>query len=153
MTYQGREMRDLINKWLASKVYAEYLEKRKKMTQNRLLTKVELEDIINSILAIWNMPKEQREELELIDHVHFSTISKLELFKQLAKTLSTWYMYLNRHLRNEEYELCAKLRDVIQIEQTAFYELIEKYCYEFEPQNDLISIEIIDSEVRKVFNI
>lgn len=153
MINKGREMRELINRWLASKIYKEYTLKKEKMSLNKTLTKTELDEICNSIIALYDLTPEQRDDFDFIEELSIETLSKTELFKQLTKTLSTWYMYLKKHVELEDYELCAKIRDVITIEKQEFYSILSKYSHEFNIKEDYNTITIIEHEIRKVFNL
>ena len=153
MSTGKEEMRHFILKWVNSKIYKNFLKQKEKMKSNKLFTKDELIELCHSIMALYELSEEERSEFEFLDEVAIASMPKLELYKQFSKTLSTWYAYLNRHVIAEDYELCAMIRDIIEIEKREFYMLLKKYCVEYNLVEDFKTIAMVEFEIRKVFSI
>ena len=152
MSKSRDEMKKWLQAWAASKVYKEFKEKKDLMKQ-RSLNKQELIALCNSIIELNNLPYEEKMEFELFEEIAICSSRKIELYKELVKNLSIWYQYLYKYLLKEEYEMCALLRDVIQIEKNDFYLLLAKYCQEFEVHADTESIKMVDNQIKQLFGI
>lgn len=152
MSKNKDEMKKWLQAWAASKVYKQFKE-RKELMKQRSLNKQELIALCHSIIELNNLPYEEKMEFELFEEIAIASSRKLELYKDLVKNLSTWYQYLSFYLNQEEYEICALLRDVVDIEKNDFYILISKYSPEFESEADYESIIQVDNQIKTIFGI
>lgn len=149
---QKDDMKRWLISWANSKLYKEFKEKRDLM-KKRSLTKPELIALCQSVIQLNELPYEEKAEFDFLEEVAIASSTKLNLYKELAKNLSTWYWYLKTYLDLEDFETCALLRDVITIEKQDFFLLLSKYCQEFDAAADSDSIIQVDEHIRTVFEI
>ncbi len=157
-------MKDLIFNFENSEFYKEF---KRKLDQNRaeaglfnkkyfglfkrkmaevMLTTHELEQEVNTILQYANLNIEYDHKI----HHNFMLTPKEDLFKDFVTTLSQWHYYLNHQSSLENYELCAKIRDVVKIEVEFFTDALKEFCPEYITQ-DLELIDYCLNEVQSTF--
>ena len=128
-------MRKEIDNWKNSKKFAELqnlLKERKQllielkfeiMNKEEELTREELIEVIDSII----MANEIACEVDF-NYNYFSIISTTEDIQiEYISKMADWFYYLKKYLALEEFELCAGIRDVIEIECKEFYELCKNH--------------------------
>jgi len=161
-------MKNLINNWLQSKKYIELknqldekrskflgsiaeVSKFKKINAMPKLTKNELIQQVDVLLKFSQATDFERYEYEHKTFLVFSTTDKTALFYELSNQLICWYFYLSEQSSEEEYELCAKIRDSIEIEKHEFLQALIKYCPSYEEIIDEELIKDIDAQIKKTF--
>jgi hypothetical protein len=131
-------MRADINKWINSpkyKAFKQELEEKKqelfelktfymnKENDNDLSPK-ELFEYIKVLKDIYA----SKDGTEDYDDDYFKVVGeKKEILSEYKMRQYAWFVHLGRNLLNEEYELCAEIRDIIILEEKEFIELIDKY--------------------------
>lgn len=155
-------MKKLIEAWEKSKKNTQFqaeLEQNRKKNIEMILslrtkinevgtfyTRKELEDILNEILAIDRTTI--NEDIGWITEISCSKVTKDELFIQFISTIATWYMYLGHYERKEDYELCAKILDVLAIERQEFIDILMAKYGEIN-EIDIEYIDLIFEEYQK----
>lgn len=128
-------MNELNKNWKNSKKYAELQEQMKQkkqellelkhdiMAKDEYYTKTELIQLIKAI-------KEADEiacEVDY-DYQYFSVLgTQDEIMAEYIEKLASWFVYLRKYLEIEEFEICAGIRDVVDIEKRTFYDLCLRY--------------------------
>lgn len=128
-------MKDELNKWKSSKKYAEFQEQLKIRKQELIELKLDImakdeyytrDELIMLIQAI----KEADEiacEVEY-DYHYFAVLgTQDEIMAEYIQKLASWFVYLRKYLALEEFEICAGIRDVVEIEKRTFYDLCLRY--------------------------
>lgn len=128
-------MREQINNWKNSKKFAELQEQLKEKKQQLINLKFDImakeefltrDELIQLIKAI-----KEADEINCevdYDYHYFAILgTQDEIMGEYIDKLANWFMYLKKYLDREEYEICAGIRDCIQIEQKTFYDLCLRY--------------------------
>lgn len=133
-------MKDLILKWKQSKKYALFQEKMQEKKNLLLQLKTNImsneqegegfsrEELINIIRLIKEIDLEEKEETDEFDVNYFSVVGNSEdiLIEYLQKQYM-WFRYLMDYILDEEFEIAAELRDVIEIEENQIIRLINEH--------------------------
>jgi len=161
-------MKELINNWLQSQKYRdlkkqfdekrkyflnslEQVSKFKKENPMPKLTKQQLIEQINTLLIFDKASEYDRFEYEHKTFSIFSTTDKTTLFYDISNQLICWYFHLYEQVQEEEFELCAKIRDVIEIEKREFMQALIKYHPQYEEIIDEDLLKDIDVEIKRIF--
>ena len=118
----------------------------------KYFTPTELESMCQSILMYSKIPFGRREELDVEHEAYLRNSTKEKLFKDITKTLTTWYFYLSIHIKIENYELCSLIKQTIEVEKKEFMFYLKKFCIEYEKE-DKQFLEEIEKEIREFYKI
>jgi len=130
-------MRKEINNWKNSSKYKEFQAKlnikRQELFElkNEIMDKKdselsneELKDLIKIIKALDKEPR----SVDEFDYNYFSIIGTREdILHEYMSRMMNWFFYLGVNILDEEFELCAELRDVIAIEKKQMLYSLEEY--------------------------
>lgn len=157
---------DYLKKWVNSskyKSFQEALEQKKenlinlKINKKKLLqqkkgtmTREELESVVDTIIYFDSLTQADKDEIDWIVENNMSNISQKTAFFEYTKNLINWYFWLNYFLSKEDFEMAAKLRDVIEIEVKEFKYSIMKFCEWFD-ETDLTIANETNTEIKKMF--
>lgn len=135
------DMKRHIQNWMASKKYAqvqkELEERRNKLTEimeydkEKLIeymnsygvAKNKLSELVNQIIEQEATPANS--EFNWFNESYMSATSKTKLLSRFTYNLMTWYTYVLIYQRLEDYEFCAKLKQVIDIDKKELLETID----------------------------
>jgi len=130
---ENNDMRKFIDFWVQSKKYKKLREKlenlRNEMIEvhnldrEQLLNYVKennfgikkLNEILDDYITILYYSDEEKQEL-CIEHLVNKGVTVKELLTELTRNLIKWYTYLYTYEKAEAYELCAKIKQVIDLE-------------------------------------
>lgn len=161
------EMKKFIQAWKTSKKYAEIkneLEKRKKELShimsldksalvehmnNHGLSRDELNAMIQSILEYDSLTPEEKKEFEWINEDIVLIKDKSELYLDFIRTMMTWYTYVYIYQTLEEYEMCAQIKKVIEVEKREFINTLTSY-YDFDASDEELLAQIENDVVRRI---
>ena len=104
------------------------------------LSTKEVLSIINSIEEFYALDDEDKEAFDWLDR-SLKNISKEELTNEYLQMLVKWYFYQYRYEINQQYEICARIRDVVQMETDEFKRMLTSY-YTFDDEDQQIVDEI-----------
>lgn len=110
------------------------------MKNEKLMTKKELEKFIDDILE---SSKESEGDIEWLQMILLQDITRDDMFIQFIKTVHTWYIYLFVHERKENYELCARIMQVLQAETDDLRRMIE-IKFKFTPDDESYIQDILE---------
>lgn len=163
------EFKHFMDAWNNSSIYLKLkaqLEKKKQellefkftkeqyaMSINNIYTKEDVEKMVDLIFFNFNLPDSYKQEIDYLEEIRIRNTTKKELYFEFGKELVHWHYLLKVYIDLEDYELAAKIRDVIYIKNIEFKERLEKYCETFEEAEDDNFIHISVTEVRKIFGV
>jgi hypothetical protein len=126
------------------------LEKLTKQKENTM-TKEELENTLNTIIAFDALSQADKDEIEWIVENNMIAVSRQTAFHDFNRNLVNWYFWLRYYIAMEDFEIAAKLRDVIQIEKKEFILSISSYCSWFSEEEDIAQIERDEEFIKQMF--
>ena len=153
------EMKLAIANWKKSRKYLEFQELLKAKKQELIELKFEImiskdeyytrDELVALINAI-KLSEEIECEVDY-DYNYFSILgTQEEILAEYISKLSEWFMYLKIYIYKEEFEICAGIRDVIEIEKNTFYDICLRYRGEDQEFLDKI-ISLPDEIYEKIF--
>jgi hypothetical protein len=158
--------KDSLNAWLTSDKYKQFQQqlqnKKKNLLEQKNLYKQmlngrtpiedsELEQTCNIIIQFFSLPEDEKEELNWLTELNMNRYSKKELYFEFSRCLINWYFYLKNCLEREQYELAAKLRDVISIEIIEFRDALERYYADYIEADEEEIIQFTHETIKKEF--
>lgn len=123
-----------------------------KKTKIQIMSDSELEEMVDNILEFNNLNQTEKNEYFFLIESKALMYSKRELYHQFIKNMISWFYHLRKCIDLEKYELCAKIRDVIQVEKSEFYSTLQ-FCFEGFYEKDIKEIKKIENELKKQFEI
>lgn len=155
------EMKRFIDNWLISKKYAEL---KRKLNLRPKAMEIEIQDIIKHLretgltrieliaschnrVAYDEMDPEEKLEFEWMQAEFLVANTREEIIKKFITTLLEWYGYIHIHQQKEDYELCAQIKKVVEIEKKEFLAILEDY---FEHSDD--NLEVIKHIEESIIN-
>lgn len=118
----------MIEAWQASRKHQELKRKLKSRRMYTLNTE-EIQKIIEGIFEFNELTDEEKESFDWLDIETKDTITKGDLIQSLIEVLIKWNFYLYKYELSEEFELCCKLRDVIEIEVDECRRMVRTYFF------------------------
>ncbi len=157
-------MKDLINNWKKSSKYLEFQFKLNQAKQkafeikSHILTDENIESTTDEQLdsfidIIKELDGQFVDDEHNFDYNYFSVIgTESEIILEYLQKQKVWFIYLNRCLKEEKYELAAKLRDAIKIEKRLLNNLIFKYRPELISDEFNSKIDLVENEFYNIIN-
>ena len=136
----------IIDAWEKSRKLQE-LKVKLKSRRMYTLSKKELEGMIESIVDCYILDNEDKEAFDWLDPEMLNVSVKDDIIRSLIQTLIKWNFYLIQYENTQDYEFCAKIRDVITVEINECIRIIESY-YILE-DGDFELIEELRTDARK----
>ena len=138
----------MIDNWEASRKYANFKKKlNQKMQMN--MNKKEILKAIESIKEFSALDAEDKEAFDFLDEVARNQTSKEDIVYSLIQTLLRWHFYLLKYQLKEEYELCAQIRDTIELEIDECRRMIATY-FIVEPGDEQMYENIKEESLKRV---
>lgn len=97
-----------------------------------IMNETEINKMIDDILEYESLSDVQKEKLDFFEEDYMATVKKESIYISLTKSLTKWYIHQIIYQNFENYELCARIRDVVELEINDSKRLIETY---FNPIN------------------
>lgn len=114
MEDEENEWRKIINNWEISRNFN--FSKRKLNSRRMYILKTdELLTIIECAKDFHTLDDEDKEAFDFLDR-DLDNTTKDEILTHYIQMLVKWYFYQLKYEINQEYEICAKIRDMIKIE-------------------------------------
>lgn len=121
---------------------------KEKMDTTTRFTPEELEEFTSKVIAWDRIPEEEK----LRHSDLFYNSPQADLVYDITKTIVGYGYHLKTAVDSENFELCCKIRDCIEIERKEFIYCMERFHPQFDPS--IVSVlENIVAEVRKVFQV
>lgn len=131
-----QDWKRMIYNWQISQKHADLkLKLKRKKVYN--LTKKEIEQIIEDVFEFENLSEEDKEAFDWLDPNVIITQNKEELILSLIETMLQWYYYQLKYEKLQDFELCAKIRDIIDIEINDYKRIAETY-YSIHEDEDIM---------------
>lgn len=163
------EFKGFMDSWNNSNIYlklkAQLEEKRKallefkyteaqiNMAKKNIFSKKEIEQMADDVIFNFNLPAIYKDEQDYLWEQRIISTPKVELYADFNKEIMNWHYYLKIYISKEDYELAAKIRDVIHIKIIEFKENLEKYCEDFNEADEDEMISHIIFELRRIFQV
>jgi hypothetical protein len=107
----------------------------------------EIKELINNILEVDDLSEEDKQELEAITGLCIQLSTKNDILVDFEKNLWIWYTYLYIFQKQENYEMCMKITQVINRETTETINNLNVY-FEFDSYDE----QYIDDLNNKIYN-
>jgi len=130
----------MIAAWQVSRKH-QLIKNKLKSRRMYILTTKELLEIFDEIMEFDSLSDEDKEAFDWLDVEFKETTSKDDLILSLIQTLIKWHFYMKKYELAQEYEICAKIRDVITIEINECRRMIRSYFF-IEEEDEQMYINI-----------
>jgi len=169
MANKKDDMRNLIDAWTKSKKHKEL---RKQIEAHRVqlnnivqldkkdlinyievngFSKEQINKLVDNVLSFEELPIDDQEEFGWISEINMSFVDKNELYLDFIINMYTWNVYVYCMQISENYEICAKLQKVIELEKKQLASNLHIY-FTFEEEDKEI-ISKIESDIKsKLFS-
>lgn len=108
---------------------------------------IKVAELINNILEVDDLSEEDKQELEAITGLCIQLSTKNDILVDFEKNLWIWYTYLYIFQKQENYEMCMKITQVINRETTETINNLNVY-FEFDSYDE----QYIDDLNNKIYN-
>lgn len=160
------EFNQMMNSWINSNKYKKLREelikktnalmeldvnKRDEIIEHIISSGMTEEELINNCTSIIELDSSviNQEDLEWWSFQNAMGKDKEEMYRDINKTLITWYAYLKIYQEKEHFELCADITKCIDIELKDFLYMIETY-FDIDDQDKENTI-YINNQLKKLF--
>lgn len=116
----------IMQTWKSSRKHHQLKQRIKKLEMFNI-TQKELEEMITGIMTFNDLSDEDKEAFDWLDLEVKNNATKMDVVQSLIETLLKWYYHQVKYERLELYELCAKIRDVIDVEISEARRIINTY--------------------------
>jgi galactokinase len=120
------DWKNMIHIWIHSQQHKKIKKKLKSRRMYTLNTK-EILEAIKAINEFDSLSDEEKESIDWLDPEMQSLTSKKQLIQSLIESLSRWHFYMRRYELTQEYEICAKIRDVVSCEVSECRRMVKTY--------------------------
>lgn len=164
---EKKEMENLIRNWMTSKKYSEIrkeLDKKREELKNIMnldknkvllyfkdngLNKEEIIKMANDIIEYDSLSEEDKAEFIWITDNIYSIKTKDEIYFDFLRAIITWYTYILIYQKIEDYETCALLKKVVEIEKREVIRNISNY-FTFESEDEELIKQIEEEVIKKM---
>lgn len=135
------DMKKLLSNWKLSAKYAEFQLKKQQfrnklkqlneraMEQGEYMTDEELEQVLDLLIEVYSTPQLENEP-EIFDDYLQTLGTGGEIIIEHTSKLSIWYIYMFKMIRQEKYEIAAKIKNVILFEKEDFMRAIKYFRFD-----------------------
>jgi hypothetical protein len=123
---KDKNWKRMIESWQASRK----LQELKKKLQSRRMYTLGKEEIIEAIDAInefHSLSDEDKEAFDWLDVDVVENVDKEDVIYSLIQTLIKWNFYLYKYEEEQDFELCIRVRDIIETEIDECKRMISTY--------------------------
>lgn len=143
------DMRKLLSNWKLSAKYAEFQLKKQQfknklrqlneraMEQGEYMTDEELEQVLDLLIEVYSAPQIESEP-DIFDDFIQTFGTGEEIIIEHTSKLSIWYIYMLKMIRQEKYEIAAKIKKVILFEKEDFMRAIKFFRFDLYSDDDFI---------------
>lgn len=139
----------ILQTWKSSRKHHQ-LKQKIKIKNMFDITKPELEEMISGIMLFNELSDEDKEAFDWLDLEIKTQTTKEDIINSLIQTMIKWYFHQFKYQEMEEYELCCKIRDVIDVEIAEAKRIINTYFFQ-EDMDDEIIDALKESSREQVF--
>lgn len=139
------DWRKMLENWQKSRKFKQ-LNQKLRIKQMYNLSKKQLKEIIQGAKEYAALSDDDKEAFDFIDELKSMTPNSI--ISSLSKTLLQYFYYKNTYLILEDYEMCAEIRDVAQLEIDDAKRMMNTYFPEYDAKYAFENIwELAQSEV------
>jgi hypothetical protein len=121
----NEDWKRIINNWSSGRNYKLFKQKIKYRNMY-IMNDDELIAAIEAAFEYAALDDEDKEAFDFLDH-EFAAKNLKDILSSYIQTLLQWYYYQIKYERSQEYELCANIRDVIELEKEEMGRIVETY--------------------------
>jgi hypothetical protein len=111
------------------------------------LTKKELNNLLNRTITF----EQGAFYADFIEEIIVGTLTEDEMTRDYLNTLQTYFYYLRKAERDEEYELAVKIMKALDIEENHFLHICKEYTKWYNTEKHQ-AIKSIRTELNTIYN-
>lgn len=146
-----RELQEALDRRKREILNTPGLNLRKYILQKRstMMTLEEIVGVLDNIIEFSTLDKEDKEAFDWLEE-GFISCSKEDVLQSLISTTINWSLYLRKYEIEQEFELCSKIKQVIDIEIAEAKRMIDTYF--IMTDSDLDFLDGVAEQSREAMN-
>lgn len=115
-----------------------------------MLSKEKLLKVIENIEEFDEFTDEEKAEIDFVEETFVGLTDKSELFRSIEDDILSWSFYSVYYEKKEDYEFCARIRDMVDISIKDAKRIIDTY-FELKEDDDAY-LDSLSHNLRGVIN-
>jgi len=120
------------------------------MKKKYVNNKIDWQLISKEIDELLLINKQEPENTDWIEEILSKRKTKNDVANMYIKGLIEWYSLLHIAIKEDEFEVCQKVMQVLQVEEDSAKEIIQKYYGGLTP-SDIAAFERMKNKVKELF--